>query len=284
MQVTVDRLGIPRLYTPDSPTGVANSLFSGLMMGRNHRGATFPAPIVVASTWNQDLQYLKGYSIGNEARAMKFGGWYAPAMNIHRTPFNGRNFEYYSESGVLSGITASNVVRGATDQGLVVFLKHFALNEREANTRSQLFTFSNEQAIREIYLRSFEMAVKDGGAMGVMSSFNYIGLSWAGAHSGLLTEVLRNEWGFRGVVISDAAMSEYMNPVMAAHAGGNMALDAFTALGLRFIFGSDANVLRDAANDPYTQVGTTNALAQSSKNILYAVSRSWVMEEYREGY
>jgi len=271
------RLGVPRVYTPDGPSSVTTSLYSGLMMGKNESGVTYPCPVVIASCWNEDVYYMMGSSAGKEAKAMGFGGWYAPAMNTHRLPFNGRNFEYYSEDGMLAGITSGNVVRGATEQRIIVFIKHFALNDRESNCRSQLFTWSNEQAIREIYLKPFELAVKNGGAMGAMSSFNYIGLKWAGAHPGLLTEVLRNEWGFRGVVVSDAAMGDYMNPVMAGLAGGNMSLDAFTAMGLGFIFGSDAKKLENAANDPQTQIGTTRSLFQSSKNILYAISRTWQM-------
>ena len=273
------RLGIPRAYTPDGPSSVTASIYAGVMMGKNGSGVTYPSPVVIASCWNEEVYYLMGTSAGKEAKSMGFAGWYAPAMNTHRLPFNGRNFEYYSEDGVLAGKTSGNVVRGVTEQGVICFIKHFALNDRESNCRSQLFTWSNEQAIREIYLKPFEMAVKNGGAMGAMSSFNYIGLKWAGAHDGLLTEVLRNEWGFRGAVVSDAAMVAYMDPVMAGYAGGNMSLDGFHAMGLGFIFGSDAKKLAKAANDPETQIEATRSLARSSKNILYALSRTWMMEQ-----
>ncbi|MCL2486387.1 MAG: fibronectin type III-like domain-contianing protein, partial [Oscillospiraceae bacterium] len=267
------RLGVPRAFTPDGPSSITASIYAGLMMGKNGGGITYPCPVVIASCWNEEVYYLMGTSVGKEARAIGFDGWYAPAMNTHRLPFDGRNFEYYSEDGVLAGYTAGNVVRGATDQGIICFIKHFALNDRESNCRSQLFTWSNEQAIREIYLKPFEMAVKKGGAMGAMSSFNYIGLHWAGAHRGLLTEVLRGEWGFRGAVISDAAMTEYMSPVMANYAGGNLSLDAFHAMGLPLP--NHCDKLKAAANDPDTRIGTTRALYQSGKDILYAFSRTW---------
>lgn len=130
---------------------------------------------MMANSWNVDLAHAFGDSIGEMAVEMGVSGWYAPAMNIHRSAFSGRNFEYYSEDGVLSGKMASQAVLGAADHGVYAYLKHFAMNDQEMNRNKMLATWSNEQAIREIYLKPFEIAVKEGGAQGIMSSFNYIG-------------------------------------------------------------------------------------------------------------
>lgn len=269
----IDRLGLPLTATPDGPSSIRTSIYSGAMMGLDAGGVTYPCPVVIASCWNQDIYRMMGTSIGTEAQAMGFGGWFAPAMDTHRTPFNGRNFEYYSEDGTLAGITASNVVRGATDKGVICFIKHFALNDRESNCRSQLMTWSNEQAIREIYLKPFEMAVKEGGALGAMSSFNFIGSKWCGANEELLVDVLRNEWGFEGAVITDAAMSSYMSPVVTSYSGGNLSLDMLGAMGMSAT--SHADMLLSAAKDPNTRIGVTRNLYESCKDILYALAQSW---------
>ena len=161
--------------------------------------------MVIAATWNTDLAHDFGASIGKMADEMDVSGWYAPAMNIHRTAFSGRNFEYYSEDGYLSGAMASTAINGAAESGVYSFMKHFALNDQETHRTDMLCTWSNEQAIREIYLKPFEMCVKnyEGKSMAVMSSFNYIGNKYAGANPELLNAVLRDEWGFRGMVLTD---------------------------------------------------------------------------------
>ncbi len=135
-----------------------------------------------------------GNIIGDMAHDMDASGWYAPSMNLHRSPFGGRNFEYYSEDPFLTGILAASEISGAKDRGVYAFMKHFALNEQETNRWSMLTTWSNEQSIREICLKPFEMAVKNGGAQAVMSSYNYIGTTYAGANQSLLGTVLRDEW------------------------------------------------------------------------------------------
>src|SRR5699024_2373168 len=151
----------------------------------------FPSAVMMANSWNVELARLFGDSIGEMAEEMGVSGWYAPAMNIHRSAFSGRNFEYYSEDALLSGEMAAEAVKGASEHGVYSYLKHFAMNDQETNRLKMLATWSNEQAIREIYLKPFEIAVKDGGAQGIMSSFNYIGPVWAGASSTLLNTVLR---------------------------------------------------------------------------------------------
>ena len=146
-------------------------------------------------------------------------------MNIHRSAFSGRNFEYYSEDGTLSALMAGNEVGGATEQGLIVYMKHFALNDQENHREKGLCTWSTEQAIREIYLKPFEESVKAGKATGTMTSMNSIGTQWTGCSDALLMNVLRDEWGFQGSVITDAYMGMYqMSADYAIRTGGTKIL------------------------------------------------------------
>lgn len=263
----IKRLGIPKHLMPDGSTCICSTLFSGIVMGNAGEGITYPNPVVVASTWNTDMGNLMGKAAGGEAYALGYRGWYAPAMNCHRTPFNARNFEYYSEDGFLSGKMAAAVIQGARKEGIVCFLKHFALNERESSGRNQLLTYCNEQAIREIYLKPFEIAVKEGGARGVMTSFNYIGNTWAGSHKALLTDVLRGEWGFQGVVSTDACVYPHMDVKKMLVAGGDLSLDSLGG----FVGGNIKRVeLLKATKDKKTKVIITKNLQRASKNILYA--------------
>ena len=180
----------------DGPASINNN-FTGI------GSVGFPSAVMIASTWNKNLALKFGESIGKMADEMEVSGWYAPAMNTHRSAFAGRNFEYYSEDGVLSGYMATNAILGAEEYGVYAYMKHFALNDQETNRTEMLCTWANEQSIREIYLKPFEMSVKEGGAKAVMSSFNYIGTQWAGGTSALCNTVLRDEWGFRGFVLTD---------------------------------------------------------------------------------
>lgn len=196
--VAIDSVGKTQQVDCDGPASINNNFTGKASIG-------FPAGVVIAATWNTDLAHDFGASIGKMADEMDVSGWYAPAMNIHRTSFSGRNFEYYSEDGFLSGSMASNAVNGAAESGVYSFIKHFALNDQETNRNNMLCTWSNEQAIREIYLKPFEMCVKnyEGKSIAVMSAFNYIGNKYAGANPELLNKVLRDEWGFRGMVLTD---------------------------------------------------------------------------------
>jgi beta-glucosidase len=190
----------------------------------------YPSECVIAATWNREVARKMGEAVGEEALQAGVHGWYAPAMNTHRSPFGGRNFEYYSEDGVLGGEIAAQAVAGATSRGMVTYIKHFAMNDQETNRvrDNGMMTWANEQAIREIYLRPFEIAVKNGGATGVMSAFNRIGTTWAGGSHSLLTEILRGEWGFRGAVITDFNLYPYMNQDQALRNGGDFMLTMYT--------------------------------------------------------
>ena len=188
---------------------------------------------------------------GNHQYVGLITGWYAPAMNIHRTPFAGRNFEYYSEDGFISGEFAREASVACSEKGVYAYIKHFALNDQEDH-RSHVATFSNEQAIREIYLKPFQTCIEERGTtpikvqeydagsqsytekeveipavMAVMSSFNRIGCTWAGGNYNLLTGVLRNEWGFDGTVITDYDGGGVMDTEQCVRAGGDLKLTGF---------------------------------------------------------
>ena len=214
----VASVGKPATNDLDGPAGI-NSLVSSL------KGVSFPSEVIVGSSWNTDLAQRFGTVFGAEAAANHVVGLYAPGMNIHRTPFSGRNFEYYSEDGLLSGKMGAAMVQGVDSQGVYTYIKHFALNDQESN-RLSISVWANEQSIREIYLKPFELSVKEGGTTAVMSSYSRLGNTWAGASKALLTDVLRNEWGFHGMVVTDSAMgnTSWMDINLALRAGGDMML------------------------------------------------------------
>ena len=176
-------------------------------------------------------------------------------MNIHRSPFSGRNFEYYSEDPYLSGVMGAAEIRAIRNAGKYCYVKHFALNDQETN-RNGVTTWSNEQAMREIYLKPFEYATKEGGATAMMSAFVRLGTVWCGANYDLLTNVLRNEWGFHGMVITDYDGASYMNVDQAIRAGNDMML---STLG---------DEPRDKSNT------AKQAMRNASHNILYTVVNS----------
>ncbi len=251
----IERLGIPDTRMLDGPAGI-NSMFVPVS------AAAYPTEMMVASTWNDELAYQLGAHIGAEAAAYNIQVWYAPAMNLHRTAMGGRNFEYYSEDPVLSGMMAASTIKGAQEQGVMVTIKHFILNNEETNARSGIYCWTNEQAMRELYLRPFEIAVKDGGATGAMSSFTHIGYKWSGASSELLNEVLRGEWGFTGIVSTDAGMpGGFMNAGLACRNGNDLMLD----MGLA---GAASAVEKACKADP---VGVMLGLRECAHNICYSI-------------
>ena len=242
----------------DGPASINNN-FTGV------GSIGFPSAVMIACTWNEDIAEAFGESIGAMADEMDVSGWYAPAMNTHRSAFGGRNFEYYSEDGLLGGKMAASALKGAEEHGVYGYIKHFALNDQETNRLSMLCTWSEEQAIREIYLKPFEIAVKEGGAKAVMSSFNYIGTEYAGASSALLKTVLRGEWGFQGFVLTDYFGGYgYQNADQEIRNGNDAMLVAYD---------TETNHLKD------TESATSiKAMRQSAKNIMYTVVNSRAYE------
>lgn len=260
-------VGVPATVHVDGPAYVGVAGLTGVTT--KEKTYAWSSEILLASTWNTEILYNMGQLIGEDALAqeeLNFAGWYAPAMNIHRTAFSGRNFEYYSEDSFLSGQMGAATTKGATEKGLITFFKHFALNDQETS-RAALLTFANEQAIREIYLAPFEESVVEGGALGIMAGMNRVGTAWAGNHTGLMTNVVRNEWGFDGIVVTDQASFPEAFPFMAIRGG----LEAGTDLYLNT--GTDNWQIEDYQNNPTVMT----QLRTASKHILYAVSRSLAM-------
>ncbi len=200
--IAAESIGKPKLIDFDGPSGF-NRKMASLLEANSFAWTAFPSNSVLACTWNIDLAYEMGFNEGDEAPVMGgINGWYAPTVNLQRTPYNTRNYEAYSEDGVLSGYMGAALIRGAKNNGLTCYLKHFALSEPGYNP-NYLNTWLTEQNLRENYLKAFEICVKDGGANAVMSAFNRVGAVSACNSYALLTQVLRNEWGFRGVVVTD---------------------------------------------------------------------------------
>ena len=184
----------------------------------------YPGSTVLAQTWNQVLAYMFGKSEGNDMGPAGKDALYSPACNIHRSPYGGRNSGYQSEDPYLSGRTVANVIRGLGVYGRTTFVKHFVVNDQDFN-RMALYTWTNEQALREIYLRTFEEAVKYGDSTGLMTSFNRLGAVWAGGNEALIQGILRSEWGFRGQIITDMTENKTnMDIGFGLRAGGNINL------------------------------------------------------------
>lgn len=271
----------PQTVEPDGPAGFSSFINSSI------NGVAYPSQFLIAQTWDVELGAAMGEMIGNEALHKDLNGWYAPAINLHRSPFGGRNFEYYSEDPFLSGAMATSVANGAATKGVYTTLKHFALNEQETNrVNNGIATWATEQTIREIYLKPFEMAVKDIsmkvpfvsdedgtisettiGAGGVMSSFNRIGAVWAGGSEALMTNVLREEWGFEGFTISDFNLYPYMNP--------NQGISAGTDLTLTF---QPSKSFGDT-----TSAKATTDIRNATHNILFTVANSNAMNGIAPG-
>lgn len=188
----VESVGMPQQKCQDGPGEPAN--------GSREGNTWFPCAVIIAATWNVDLARAEGVAYGHQAVLSGVQGAYAPAMNIHRSPFGGRNFEYYSEDGFISGKIGGSACAGIMSTGTNVFLKHCSMNDGDTN-RGGNTCWANEQAIREIYMRPFEISIKEFGANGIMGSLNRIGLSWF--HYGMYVTMMRKEWDWYGFLITD---------------------------------------------------------------------------------
>ena len=214
----VESIGKPKLSDYDGPAQ-CRSFNAG-----NTRGTGFPNATVIAQTWNTAVAYDFGLNYAREMDALGVNGVYGFGCNMHRSPFAGRNYEYYSEDAYLSAIMLTNAVRALKNGGKYTYLKHFAVQEVETE-RDSLYTWLTEQSLREIYLKPFYMAIQEGGCVGLMSSYNRIGHVWTGGSEALLTGILRDEWGFNGAVVTDYAdVDKYMNLDQALRAGGDLGL------------------------------------------------------------
>lgn len=257
---------IPSIQKPmyldfDGPGGFNTQIFGT----KKNDFVLYPNATMIAQTWNVYLAYQMGMSVANEGLASDMGvkGWYAPGANIHRSPFGGRNAEYYSEDPYLSGMMCAECVRGAKNKGLYSYIKHWVVNESETG-RHGLFTWLTEQSLREIYLRPFELAVKYGGANGLMSAMNRVGAIWSGASRALCTDVLRGEWGFRGMIVTDWYTwgAKYMVPYKGIWAGNDTWLNNPNS---PFLTGSDASKYEN--NDYFIYCAQNVA-----HNVLYTIT------------
>ena len=259
----VPSIGLPGTNDENGPQGFTKSLLGGAS------AMAYTSEDVMAATYNLELIEDMGMCIGEDflhatdGSGTVFSGIYGPGANIHRTPYSGRNFEYYSEDGWLSGKVAATEVAAIQNRGVYVFTKHFALNDQEEG-RYGISTWANEQAIRELYLEGFEGSVVEGGGMGVMSSFNRLGVTWSGAHHGLMTGILREEWGMKGAAITDCSvMANYMDYRMGVLAGQDL-WDGYSS-GMATLDGLD--------KDP----AIVTAVQKAVKHIAYSISHSHAM-------
>ncbi len=266
---SIDYIGKPETIDTDGPAGFTKFMGSGDIVTDT---CVYCCEPVIAATWNVELAEAMGRAVGNEGligytEDKPYSGWYAPGVNLHRTPFGGRNPEYYSEDPVLTGKMAAAVIRGAQEKGVYCYVKHFAANEQETH-RGGVCTWLTEQSLRELYLKPFEITVKEGGTTAMMSSFNRIGTKWTGGDYRLMTEVLRNEWGFAGTVICDFASNQpHMDMEQMVYAGGDTWLDTIMPSSWY-----DAN---DAV-DVYV-------MQEATKHVLYTVVNSNAMNGIGEG-
>ena len=262
----VKSVGKAQYLECDGPNGI-NNLMAAMFAGV--KGNMYTNQAMLASTWNSELAYEKGVVYGNEAKEYGVAGIYGPAANIHRSPFSGRNYEYYSEDGFLSGIMAGNEMIGIKEAGAYCYFKHFAVNDQETNRdHGGLLTWLNEQALREIYLKGFEVAIKMGGGTGIMSSFNRIGYTPTAESPELLKTVLREEWGFRGAVITDCVMACTTENINRATLAGN---DFQLSYGL----------LGSLSDELVNSESGRQAMRQATKNIMYMIANSDAPELYK---
>ena len=211
--VEVPGIGYPSTFMKDGSHRVADRTY---VEDPSKAPIIFPSAVIMAQTYNEDIMLKIGQTYGEDNIRTKTVGHYAPAVNIHRTPYSGRNFEYFSEDGFLSGRMSVNSIKGMQEKGAIPYLKHFAFNDQETN-RQGISTFMNQQAMREVYLEGFKAGVEEGKVKGIMGGFNRIGCSWTGGSKGLNVNVLREEWGFTGILDTDAVFS--YNPFMSIKVG-----------------------------------------------------------------
>lgn len=250
--------GMPTTYHYDGPLGLTSYV-------SDWSSFSYPNITMIASTYNVELAEKMGKLVAEDGLRANVSGWYAPAMNIHRTAFSGRNYEYYSEDGILSGIIGAAEVKGANSKGMITFIKHFAANDEETE-RSSCSIWLNEQSFREIYLKPFEITVKEGKTTGLMASMNRIGTRYTRGSYALMTQILRDEWGFKGATITDFTATNKKYADMALAAGIDLQLD------------TTPNVLT-STKENYIR----NALQQAAERTCYMIANSNAMDVFNGG-
>ena len=254
----MESVGKVQTLDMDGPAAINNN-FTG------YGSLGLPIEIVIANTWSKDLATQWGETMGQMCVEMGIQGWYAPAMNTHRSPFGGRNYEYFSEDGVLAGRIAASAVTGAMNKGVYSYIKHFAAYDFNGK---MVCVWTNEQALREIYLKPFEICVKEGNANAVMVSWSFLGVKWTGENSNLMNTVLRDEWGFRGMAITDFFRN---------NGHGFMNADAALANGVDGMLATvegGPNFVTDR-----TDPSSVTDMRRACKNVLYTVVQSYLYDE-----
>lgn len=258
----INDIGLPAMISADGPLGLLNYSSGETSVG-------FASTTLLAASFNTDLSREYGEILGKEMRSHGYHGIYGPGLNIHRTPFSGRNFEYYSEDPFHSASIAAATIRGLHSEGITAFVKHFAVNDQETH-RVGVATWLDEQALREIYLRPFELLARSTNqgklpSFSLMGSYNRLGEIWTGANSTLNRTVLRGEWGFQGTLVSDFPLARYMNPEQALIGGTDLMLND----------SEQPIVSQTVANSPEGQA----ALHDATKHILFTIAHSSAMED-----
>ena len=258
----VESVNAPGSRDENGPQGLTVALFGA---GLGAQATAFTSEDVMAATFNLDLMYKVGVMIGNDCVDAGVSCLYGPGANTHRTPYGGRNFEYYSEDGFLAGEMGGVEVKGIRSKGIDVVMKHFALNDCEQDRLGQA-AWLTEQAAREIYLKAFQKALEENEGMGgVMTAYTRWGTTWSGMHQGLMTGILRGEWGNKAMSITDNILVTYCNAADAVIAGGVTCFDAMMPYAV--------NALKDEKKDPVV----VNAMVEAMHHNLYTIINSAAM-------
>lgn len=267
-EMPIKSLNKPKTQSYDGPSQICS-------FNAGNGGIGYSMPTVIGQTFNPELAYNFGLSVGKETKEMGKDGWYAPGINLHRSPFGGRNYEYYSEDSFLSGIMCANTVRGALNAGTYTYIKHFIGYDQESY-RDGLYCWMTEQALREIYLKPYKIAI-DNGATGIMTSYGRIGGVWSGGSEALLTGLLREEWDFKGCVLTDYSdHHEFMNGDQMLRAGGDLWMDGFGSGDGPGSFGN--NNVKDSSSAAFV-----SQLRTASKHTLYMIlNAAYENSQYNE--
>ena len=277
MTIAINEIGKPETVDHNGPSGVTQKYSVGANgyavqtndPDKNMKGTCYPCNGIIAATMNSQLVEEVGELIGEDAMWAGYAGLYGTGLNIHRSPYSGRVFEYYSEDGILTGLIDALETVGIQSKGVYVYNKHFVLNDQE-NNRAGIGTWCNEQALREIYLRAFELPIIQADAQCVMTAFNRLGAIWAGAYTELLTDWLRGEAGMSGFAVTDMYDGTYMVKVNEIVAGNDLP-DNFV--------GDDISELKDYGPDgAKANPMVAQALRTSAKRVLNTVVNSRGMD------
>ena len=288
--LAIDYLGVPYAHNTDGPKG-----WTGSGVDSNDRFNYFSSEPMIAATYNKDLYYQMGLMIGEQGlwgnstqesgMAYSYTGWYAPGMNIHRSPFDSRYTEYYSEDPVLTGIAAANISLGANEKGCYVTMKHFAFHNdgggastyragaisADSNPEAGLTVWCTEQAAREIYLKGFQICTEDGESRYLMGSFTRIGNTWCGGSYSIMQSIVRDEWGFEGSNVTDIVLYNMVNAYQLVTSGGGTMLTGF--MGGTYLDAATINAMPEGKTKDVLIYG----MQQSVKQVFYIVANSNAM-------